>query len=76
MEKTTMGEHTAGVDGPPALPDAGADPRAANTDSVPLRFLLATAPLEPFPAPREDDCAYGCYKAGDVGIGSELVRRA
>ena len=29
-----------------------------------------------FPAPRETDCAYGCCKAGDEGISSEVIRRA
>lgn len=29
---------------------------------------------ERFPAPREDDCASGCCKAGDVGLYSEAVR--
>lgn len=28
---------------------------------------------ERFPAPRENDCAYGCCKAGDVGLLSETV---
>jgi hypothetical protein len=27
-----------------------------------------------FPAPRETDCGYGCCKAGDEGISSEVVR--
>jgi hypothetical protein len=31
-------------------------------------------PTETFPAPREDDCRYGCCRAGDEGICSELVR--
>lgn len=31
-------------------------------------------PQERFPAPRDTDCAYGCCKAGDVGLCSELVR--
>lgn len=31
---------------------------------------------ENFPAPRENDCSYGCCKAGDVGLTSELVRAA
>lgn len=26
-----------------------------------------------FPAPRTDDCRYGCCKAGDVGLSSEVV---
>jgi len=30
--------------------------------------------IDVFPAPREDDCRYGCCKAGDVGISSEVVR--
>lgn len=29
-------------------------------------------PRERFPAPREDDCAYGCCKAGDVGLWSDV----
>lgn len=29
---------------------------------------------EVFPAPREDACAYGCCRAGDVGLYSEVVR--
>lgn len=29
---------------------------------------------EKFPAPSDDDCAYGCCKAGDVGLYSEARR--
>lgn len=34
---------------------------------------LVHAPVEAFPAPREDDCDHGCCHAGDVGLFSEAV---
>lgn len=34
---------------------------------------MVHAPVEAFPM-REDDCRYGCCKAGDEGLFSEVVR--
>jgi hypothetical protein len=44
------------------------------------RLALAAAgirvtPDEKFTAPRAEDCGYGCCKAGDEGIGSEVIER-
>lgn len=37
------------------------------------RIAFELIPAETFPAPRTRDCAYGCCKAGDVGLSSEAV---
>jgi hypothetical protein len=51
--------------------------RATVKPGPPITFGGTTAePREAFPAPREEDCAHGCCKAGDVGLYSEVVEPA
>ncbi len=43
------------------------------SEQVPEHVELRILQLEKFPAPREHDCEYGCCKAGEEGLASEVV---
>lgn len=64
----------------PVSPAGEASCRASTSTRAKLRRSLIgceahkAAVREKFPAPREDDCKYGCCKAGDEGLWSEMVR--
>lgn len=51
-------------------------PRSMQRTTAELRDAQRWREAETFPEPRVDDCGYGCCKAGDVGLYSEVVRVA
>jgi hypothetical protein len=55
------------------LDRAGRAPVEMTRTTDELRDVQHWRELEAFPAPREQDCEYGCCRAGDVGLYSEVV---